>query len=138
MTEVYCYMEIITSSSASSNTFSGASIANATLYVPEAYLAAYKTTSPWKGFGSFVAISDPEAGNIINYYVDGIYYILNTKTKQATVTSGEVIYTGSVSIPSTVKYGDNIYNVTTIGEKAFYDCYELTSITIPSSVTSIG
>ena len=138
LTEVYCYMENITSSSASSNSFSGASIANATLYVPEASLATYKTTSPWSGFGNFVAISDPEAGNIIKCDVNGIYYILNTKTKLATVTSGETKYTGSVSISSTVTYGDNIYNVTTIGEKAFYDCYELTSVTIPNSVTSIG
>ena len=28
--------------------------------------------------------------------------------------------------------------VTAIGEKAFYECYSLTSVTIPSSVTSIG
>ena len=29
-------------------------------------------------------------------------------------------------------------DVTTIGERAFYDCYSLTSVTIPDSVTTIG
>lgn len=29
-------------------------------------------------------------------------------------------------------------SVTSIGEKAFYDCHRLTSISIPDSVTSIG
>ena len=46
-------------------------------------------------------------------------------------------YTGSggaVSIPSTT----NGLPVTSIGEKAFWQCYSLTSVTIPSSVTSIG
>ena len=42
--------------------------------------------------------------------------------------------TANVVIPSTY----NGKNVTSIGEKAFYDCTSLTSITIGDSVTSIG
>jgi hypothetical protein len=41
---------------------------------------------------------------------------------------------GAVTIPSTI----NGYPVTSIGDYAFYDCYSLTSVTIPNSVTSIG
>ena len=40
----------------------------------------------------------------------------------------------SVTIPSTIEG----YSVTSIGERAFEDCYKLTSIEIPNSVTSIG
>ena len=47
-------------------------------------------------------------------------------------------YSGDVVIPQTVTYNGKTYNVTSIGEYAFFDCSNLTSITIPNSVTSIG
>ena len=45
---------------------------------------------------------------------------------------------GSLTIPSTVSYGGSTYGVTAIGSNAFADCYDLTSVTIPNSITSIG
>ena len=71
--------------------------------------------------------------------IDGIYYNLNTKTKQAAVTNGGSTgqYSGDIFIPSTVQYEGVTYSVTSIGEYAFYGCTGLTSIAIPNSVTSI-
>ena len=43
-----------------------------------------------------------------------------------------------IHIPSQIKYGKYTYEVTSIGEEAFGECSDLTSITIPNSVTSIG
>ena len=44
----------------------------------------------------------------------------------------------TVAIPESVTRNGITYSVTSIGERAFYECQSLTSVTIPNSVTSIG
>ena len=77
--------------------------------------------------------------------VDGIFYNLDADNKTATVTfqgdnydSYNNEYSGDVVIPETVTYDGITYSVTSLGERCFYDCSSLTSITIPNSVTSLG
>ena len=70
--------------------------------------------------------------------VDGIYYNLISKGNIAEVTHGDLKYSGSITIPSSIKVNDVDYAVTSIGYRAFYNCSSLTSVTIPNSVTSIG
>ena len=78
------------------------------------------------------------SANAYDAYVDGIYYNLNSDTKQAEVTYGDDSYKGDVVIPSSVTCDGVPYDVTSIGQEAFYFCWNLTSISIPMSVTSIG
>ena len=77
-----------------------------------------------------------------DFEVDGIYYnITSTAEKTVAVTYKDTnynSYTGDVTIPSTVTHEDAIYNVTSIGNYAFYDNSGLTNITLPNSVTAIG
>ena len=71
--------------------------------------------------------------------IDGINYELVAKVKQATViakSSGK--YSGKVVIPESVEHEGTSYSVTSIGDRAFWYCDWLTSVTIPNSVTSIG
>ena len=68
-----------------------------------------------------------------------IYYNITSSTnKTCEVTYSSSYYSGSIVIPETVTYNGTIYSVTSIGDKAFYNCTDLTSVTIPNSVTSIG
>ena len=68
--------------------------------------------------------------------VDDIYYDISGTT--ATVTSCDITYSGDIVIPESITYNNSKYPVTSIGERAFYFCSGLTSVTIPNSVTSIG
>ena len=75
-------------------------------------------------------------GNTIYYttkstsapYVATVTY--NTTTAPGT-------YSGDVVIPSTVEYNEHTYTVTKIGADAFKNSTGLTSVTIPTSITTI-
>ena len=67
------------------------------------------------------------------------YKVLSDDTVQ--VGDGDTAMTGlsgSVTIPSTVKYGGTTYKVTAIGDRAFLRCSDITSLEIPDTVTAIG
>ncbi len=73
-----------------------------------------------------------------NAFIDGIYYTLNSNTKEAVVTSGNTEYSGAIKIPEKVSYNGNEYLVTIIGQYAFSYSSGITSVIIPNSVVSIG
>ncbi len=47
-------------------------------------------------------------------------------------------YRGSVTIPDSVFYDGNYHKVISIGNGAFYECYELTSVSIPNTILYLG
>lgn len=72
-----------------------------------------------------------------------IYYNIITGTHTLEVTNDGTLsyalyFSGDYVIPSTVEYGGFTYTVTRIGEKAFYHGSNVTSVTLPNTIISIG
>ena len=80
-----------------------------------------------------------------DFRADGIYYnITSSNDKTVAVTYRSYTYTynsyysGDITIPATVTHNGTEYRVTSIGNGTFYNCFGLTTVTIPNSVTAIG
>lgn len=75
-----------------------------------------------------------------DFFVDGIYYgIIDTGVVAVTHKSDEVnSYSGIVVIPESVCYEGRTYQVTTIGDGAFYASERLKAVSMPDGITVIG
>ena len=85
-----------------------------------------------------LAILMPMMVNADAVEINGIYYNLVSAGKIAVVTQSPSYYSGDIVIPDKVPYQGDDYEVTAIGNRAFFGNSEITSIIIPNSVTSIG
>jgi hypothetical protein len=80
------------------------------------------------------------------FTVDGVTYTITDATNKTVAVGTETTQTAAISsstvgaftIPSSVSYNGNSYSVTAIGSYAFYKCNEITTITIPSSVSTFS
>ena len=110
--------------------------ATATLVVPDGKKSAYKNTAGWSKFQNIVEVGQ---GDIIGqeFENNGIRYKIGENNTVSVIQRSQK-YSGDVVIPSHVSYNGVNYTVTTIGSMAFGNyCTELTSITIPPTVTCI-
>ena len=96
--------------------------------------------------GALIAIWQSAYAYDFSYTYQGktLYYnIVNGEaqvTRQNTSSPYYSTYpTGDLTIPSSVtRYDGTTYAVTSIGDRTFFGCSGLTSVTIPNSITSIG
>ena len=126
-------MEATTPPTTDSYSFSDCS-ALTTIYVPTGCTSAYNE-APWNAY----TISDEEMN--ITASIDGIYYnldLFNETASVAPVPDGEATYSGNIEILETVTYNGIVCTVTALDDKSFYGCADLTAVTIPGSVESIG
>ena len=107
--------------------------ASCVLSVPEGSKAAYQKAKVWREFKYIEEYPIP-------VLIDGIWYILDKTLLTAEVVApvkGSPLYQGDVVIPESVEYEGITYSVTSIGMGAFMGCTELTSLTIPPSLTEM-
>lgn len=69
------------------------------------------------------------------YFENGVNFYFNIiNNSELELSYGRVKYSGDIVIPDVVM----TYTVTGIGDETFKDCANLTSVTIPNTVTTIG
>ena len=86
----------------------------------------------------------PIVASAHDFYVEGIYYRITDTNEVAVSYAGPTYnqyaneYSGEVVIPDSVTYNGITYSITSIDDKTFYSCKELTSVIIGNSVKTIG
>ena len=112
---------------------------SAILNVPSSAIASYQSTDGWKDFAN---IREMAMNGNYDFEVDGIYYrIISLTDLTAEVVAKDDTYnsySGEVVIPETVSYRNREFKVISIDAMTFSDCSELTSLTIPQTVTTVG
>lgn len=100
------------------------------IYVPEASIQAYKNA--WgTSHCEYYAL---QSGTCT---VDGITYEFQANLT-ASVVNGATPYSGNIVVPATFTYGGKTYQVTAVGDDAFDNCTELTSIVLPEGLLRVG
>lgn len=93
---------------------------------------------------ALIATMAPQLANAYDFMVDGLCYNFNDDGTSVTVTYERTTsprysnLSGALKIPSSVSYNGISYLVKSIDESSFWGCNQLTSATIPNSVTEIG
>ena len=109
LTDVWCYAEIPPSIIDDTNPFYNSPISSATLHVPAGSLQAYRTTSPWSGFGTIVGLDEEESVKNIEL-VEGVETYKNiiertyetiTYTRTFNNTNWQALY-----VPFSMSYDD--------------------------------
>jgi len=114
----------------SSNAFTGVSGASVRVLMKCIYDYRYSSTE-WKSLG-FAYITE------LDGMVDGINYHFSYNSHGASVVAlPSGLYTGDVTIPEKVEFEGLLFTVFAIDERAFYDCEELTSVSLPATIQGI-
>lgn len=119
-----------------SSCFDKCNINLARLMVPKNSINDYRN-SGWGEFGTISTATDFKPTTAYLHSVDGLLYIVYTDRGYAVLIANN--YTQSeINIPASILFGETEYPVKEIAGGCFDGCWLLTSVTIPSSVTSLG
>ena len=78
-------------------------------------------------------------GEQCDFKYNGLWYVINPDSCTVSVSSpGFGYYSGDIVIPNEAINGEKTYVVSGIGKYAFKSCDKLSSVSLPSSITTIG
>lgn len=127
--EIYSYIESPFVIASGTKNYNGTNLvtnvfeySNATLYVPVGTKEKYEATEGWKEFMNIVEMTP--------------YDVLDDNSVAAHFLKPNE--EGKIEIPETVEIDGKTYTVTEIAANAFKDNKDLTEVTIPGTVTTIG
>jgi hypothetical protein len=125
----------------------------ATVSVPVGYTATYQAATEWKNFTNYdeflldVAVADNFIYSNVNFKITSLGEDNTVKISYctpdgaATATNIKAAnlagYVGDIVIPDEVEYQNIKLKVTELGDSAFYNAQKLTSVKLPSTLTSI-
>ena len=140
LTSVYC--EATTPPTLGSNVFKrdsfGAVNIGCPIYVPAESVEAYKAATNWSEYAADIVGYNFETGEVVAIS-NKLFYTATAKVEPNNTSAFDVAIASNEWNEAT---GEGIITfdgeLTTIGDRAFYYCYSLTSVTIPDSVTTIG
>lgn len=81
------------------------------------------------------------ATNMYAFEVDGLFYNITSEgdmTVEVIRKPNYGYYQGDIVIPETIRYNNKTYKVTAVADRAFFNCLDLTSITIPKTIKTVG
>ena len=104
---------------------------DAELIVPKGTKSAYQSTAGWNVFGKITEAIDPN-----DLTENGIYYTL--KSDGTLEVTGLASWATTADIPSSLNISGTKYSVTSIAARAFEGRSDITYLSIPYSIKSIG
>ena len=130
------------------NVFDGVNLSKCTLYVPVGSKEAYKNDAVWKKFGHILEIGETpnpeeevepiEPITTGQQQIGGLWYNLHEDLTATLLKHDDnENLTGAITIPASVTYGAYTYSVKEMQENVFYQCAELTDVTLPNTITEI-
>ena len=133
LTNVYCNAAAVPNTDASA--FNGVFFENVTLHVPDNAVNSYKAAWPWSNFKMANQPSQPQPSQPIQTDDGLIYTVKGDGTLEVT---GLASWAKRADIPSSLTISGTKYRVTSIAARAFEGRSDLTYLSIPYSIKSIG
>ena len=133
LTNVYCNAAAVPNTDASA--FNGVFFENVTLHVPDNAVNSYKAAWPWSNFKMANQPSQPQPSQPTQTDDGLIYTVKGDGTLEVT---GLASWAKRADIPSSLTISGTKYRVTSIAARAFEGRSDLTYLSIPYSIKSIG
>lgn len=123
------------------NVFDGINLGLCTLYVPKGTKKAYQNAEVWKKFGQILEPGEEPAEPITTgeKKIGNFYYDLHEDLTATILRHDDYKnLSGAIVVPAMVNYGGYTYTVNKMENGLFYECSQLTEVTLPNTITEIA